>query len=372
VTRHSPVHSEHVRAGARLTEFGGWLMPLQYQGVVAEHWAVRRDAGLFDVSHLGKLVVHGDGAVAFLDSLLPGAVGGLDVWRAGYNLVLNADAGIVDDIFVYRRPDSLVVVPNAANTEAVLGILEEAVEGVRGVRVEDARGRWAIFAVQGPRSRDMEDWFPPGAAGLPLHAFADLEVAGIRCQVARTGYTGEHGFELFVEWAEAAAVWNALLEGGAPYGLVPAGLGARDTLRLEMGYPLHGQDISEDTNPIEARLGWVIDWSKPAFTARDVLARIRGSGPPRRLTGLLARGRGIPRRGHPVRTDGEVVGEVTSGNISPVLGVGIAMAYVPTSLAEPGTVVTVDVRGRPLEAEVTRPPFVRAWQRERDAAGLER
>jgi aminomethyltransferase len=196
VSRLSPVHDEHVRAGARLTEFGGWLMPLQYQGVLAEHWAVRKAAGLFDVSHLGKLVVRGEGAVALLDSLLPGPVGGLAEWTAGYNLVLNADGGIVDDIFVYRRPDSLVVVPNAANTEAVLALLRseaDSSEGAPAVEVEDARGRWAIFAVQGPRSRDLESWLPSAAAALPMHAFADVEVAGAPCQIARTGYTGEHG-----------------------------------------------------------------------------------------------------------------------------------------------------------------------------------
>jgi glycine cleavage system T protein (aminomethyltransferase) len=368
VIRCSPVHDEHIRAGARLTEFGGWLMPLQYEGVVAEHWAVRRAAGLFDVSHLGKLVVHGDDAIAFLDSVLPGSVGALEEWTAGYNLVLSEEGGILDDIFVYRRPDSLVVVPNAANTETVLGVLEAAAEGVPGVDIEDARGRWAIFAVQGPRTREMEAWFPPAAAQLPLHAFGDLEVAGVSCQVARTGYTGEHGFELFVGWDDAATVWNALLEGGAAYGLVPAGLGARDTLRLEMGYPLHGQDISPETNPIEARLNWVIDWSKSAFTAREVLSRIRESGPSRRLVGLVARGRGIPRHGHAVLSEGGVVGEVTSGNISPVLAIGIGMAYVPPSLAAPGTTVTVDVRGRALEAEVAKPPFIRSWQRERDGA----
>lgn len=368
--RHSPVHDEHVRAGARLVEFGGWLMPLQYRGVIAEHWAVRQAMGLFDVSHLGKLVVRGEGAVALLDSLLPGSVAGLAEWTAGYNLVLTPEGGIVDDIFVYRRPDSLVVVPNAANTEAVLGILwaEAARVGGSGggVEVEDARGRWAIFAVQGPRARDLESWLPAEAASLPLHTFADLEVAGVPCQVARTGYTGERGFELFVGWDDAAVVWRALLDAGAPHGLVPAGLGARDTLRLEMGYPLHGQDISLLTNPLEARLGWVVDWDKPSFTGRDRLVELRDAGPPRRLVGLVARGRGIPRHGHPILAYGEQVGEVTSGNISPVLGVGIAMGYVPTALAEPGGVLAVDVRGRLLEVEVAKPPFVRDWQRERD------
>ena len=347
-------------------------MPLQYQGVVTEHWAVRRAAGLFDVSHLGKLVVRGEGAIALVDSVLPGAVGKLAEWTAGYNLVLSPEGGIVDDIFVYRRPDTLVVVPNAANTEAVAGILraeaERAVAMGTEVAIEDARGRWAIFAVQGPRTRDLESWLPPEAARLPLHGFADLEVAGVPCQVARTGYTGEHGYELFVEWDDAAAVWRSLLEAGAPLGLVPAGLGARDTLRLEMGYPLHGQDISPLTNPLEARLGWVIDWDKPSFTARDRLAAIRATGTSRRLAGFVARGRGIPRHGHPILADGETVGEVTSGNISPVLGAGIGMGYVPTALAAPGTIVAIDVRGRLVEAEVTKPPFIRAWQRERDAA----
>jgi aminomethyltransferase len=343
-------------------------MPLTYQGVVAEHWAVRQAAGLFDVSHLGKLVVRGEGAIALLDSVLPGPVGRLAEWTAGYNLVLAPDGGIIDDIFVYRRPDSLVVVPNAANTEGVLEILRAEAQRAGGTEVEDARGRWGIFAVQGPRTRDLESWLPPEAAALSLHGFADLEVAGVPCQVARTGYTGERGFELFVEWDDAPTVWRSLLEAGARWGLVPAGLGARDTLRLEMGYPLHGQDISRLTNPLEARLGWVVDWDKPSFTAREHLAAVRAGGPSRRLAGFVARGRGIPRHGHPILADGEKVGEVTSGNISPVLGVGIGMGYLPPALADPGAVVTIDVRGRPLEAQVTKPPFIRAWQRERDAA----
>jgi aminomethyltransferase len=343
-------------------------MPLQYEGVIAEHWAVRRAVGLFDVSHLGKLVVRGDGAVELLDSLLPGSVAGLAEWTAGYNLVLTEGGGIVDDIFVYRRPDCLVVVPNAANTETVLGILRAAAEASGGgVEVEDARGRWAILAVQGPRSRELEDWLPREASRLALHTFADLEVAGLPAQVARTGYTGEHGWELFVEWDDAAAVWQALLEAGRACGIVPAGLGARDTLRLEMGYPLHGHDISVETHPLESRLGWVVDWDKPAFTGRDRLVRIREEGHTRRLVGLVAHGRGIPREGHAIVSGGEEVGKVTSGNFSPVLGVGIALGRVPASLAQPGTTVTVDVRGRALDAEVTTPPFIRAWQQERDA-----
>ncbi|MGH2767460.1 MAG: glycine cleavage system aminomethyltransferase GcvT [Actinomycetota bacterium] len=356
----SPLYEEHRRLGARMIDFAGWEMPLAYPsrgGVVAEHRAARERLGIFDVSHLGKIVVEGPGAAAILEGLLPGPVSLLAPWSAGYNLLLNERAGIVDDLFVYHRPDYLVVVPNAANTPAVLGAIRQSAGGE--ARVTDAGERWAILAVQGPRSRELAEALMPAANRLPLHAFADLELVGTPIQVARTGYTGEYGFELFAPWNGAETIWRRLLEMGEPLGGMPAGLGARDTLRLEMGYPLHGHEISPETNPLEAGLAWVIDWEKPRFRGKARLERIKEAGVSRRLTGLVAEEPGIPRRGHAILSRGTVVGEVTSGNFSPVLGRGIALGYVPPDLASPGTMLAVDVRGRALAVRVTKPPFIR-------------
>lgn len=332
-------------------------MPLTFSGVIAEHRAVRERAGLFDVSHLGKVEVTGGAAGSLLERLLPGPVESLEDGQARYNLLLTEDGGIVDDLFVYRRPGSFVVVPNAANTPAVVDALRAASSG--DVRIEDGRERWAIIALQGPRAREIAEQVMPGANALRLHRFADFEITGSGVQVARTGYTGEYGFELFVESERSVAVWRMLLEAGAAFDILPAGLGARDTLRLEMAYPLHGQDIGPDTNPVEAGLGWVVDWNKPVFRGRDRVLRMREEGPHRRLVGMLAGGPGIPRHGHPILHDGTHVGKVASGNISPVLGKGVALAYVPTELASPGTILSVDVRGKHLPMEVVKPPFIR-------------
>lgn len=343
---YSPLHEEHKRLGAKLVDFAGWMMPLQYSGVVSEHLATRNEASLFDVSHLGKLVLPVD-ALESLDKILPGKVSTLGEWQAGYNLVLNERAGIVDDIFVYRRPDSILLVPNAANVSAVQQRLFSA---------EDAWERWAILALQGPRSHEISEKLAPDLGRLGLHEFTDLEIGGSRVQAARTGYTGEFGFEFFVEWTQAPGFWNLLIEAGAK----PAGLGARDTLRLEMGYPLHGHEISEQTNPIEASLNWVIDWEKPEFEGRDVLQKVRERGPERKLVGLISTGREIPRADYPILHEERRVGEVTSGNFSPVLRKGIALGYVSAALAQPGTMLAVDVRGRRAEVEVRKPPFIKS------------
>ena len=354
---HSPLDQVHRALGGRLVDFAGWDMPLQYSGVVAEHTAVRERAGLFDVSHLGKLVVAGPGAEEVLEQVVTNGVGSIPEWRARYNLVLTPEGGIIDDLFVYRRPDSWLIVPNAANTPVVLAALEA--EAPPGVDVFDARERWAILALQGPASRPIADALIPGANDLRLHAFGDFSIDGAEVQVARTGYTGEYGFELFVPSADAPRIWGLVLEAGAPYGILPVGLGSRDTLRLEMGYPLHGHEISVDTNPIEAGMEWTVDWSKPDFTGKSAIEKIREAGTPRTLVGLAALGQGIPRAGQPVLSAGGTpVGTLTSGNFSPTLGKGIALGYVDRASAEPGTVLEVDVRGRPLPVEVTKPPFV--------------
>ncbi|MCA1839860.1 MAG: glycine cleavage system aminomethyltransferase GcvT [Actinomycetota bacterium] len=356
MTIRPPLYDEHVRLGAKITPFGGWDMPLQYSGVISEHTAVREHAGLFDVSHLGKLIVSGEGAEAFLDGLLPGKVAALGEWRAGYNLVLNDDCGIIDDIFVYRRPDGFVVVPNASNSDAVKAVL--IAKAPPGVSVQEGRERWAIIALSGPAAKRITGPHVPAIEDLKMHSFLDSSFEGIDVTMARTGYTGEYTIEFFVDPASASKLWNLLLDIGASDGLVPAGLGARDTLRLEMGFPLHGHEISEQTDPIMAGLGWVIQWEK-SFEHKSLLQTIRDAGTPTKLVGLMALGREIPRAGYQVASQGKVIGNVVSGNYSPVLGKGIGLAYVESSSAEPGTILDVDVRGKTLEVQVTRPPFIK-------------
>lgn len=351
MTRHSPLDAEHRRLGAKLVDFAGWDMPIQYAGVVGEHLAVRERVGLFDVSHLGKLVI--EGPDADLDSQVPGKLPE-ESWKAGYNLVLNEDAGVVDDIFVYRRPDGFLLVPNAANTTAVL---EQLAKG--GVQPRNEGPRWAILALQGPRARGVMERVCPRAVDLKLHEFADVDMAGMLVQAARTGYTGEYGFELFVPSESAEQLWRLLLAEGQAFEISPCGLGARDTLRLEMGYPLHGHEMSAETNPLEAGLGWVVDWGKTDFTGKTRLEEFQSAGVRRRMVGLLASDRGIPRAGHSITHKGSEIGQVTSGNFSPVLGKGIALGFVPTEFGGEGTMLEVDVRGKSLPVEVVKPPFVR-------------
>ncbi len=359
MTRESPLRAEHLAAGARLVDFAGWNMPLVYgTGTVAEHNNVRQSVGLFDVTHLGKVTVEGADAEALLDRLLPGKVAKLRPWRAGYNLVLTPDGGVVDDIFVYKRDEGFLVVPNASNTDAVIQFLQAGVRADEDVTIVDARGRWGILALTGPRAREVLFPIHPEAASLKMHDFRTMSLEGIDLIVARTGYTGEVTYEFLPEWDRSPEVWKLLLEAGRSCGIKPAGLGARDTLRLEMGYPLHGHELSVDINPLEAGLGWVIDWDKD-FPGKGALENVHSAGVSRKLVGLLAaEGRGrVPRMGHQVFFEDRPVGQVTSGNFSPTLGAGIALAFVPLELSEVGTRLEIDVRGKRLPVQVVKPPF---------------
>lgn len=356
MTYRSPLHDIHVRLGAKITGFGGWDMPLQYEGVVAEHLAVRNGVGVFDVSHLGKILVGGPDATAMLDQALPGKVASMEEGTAAYNLILDDDAGIIDDVFVYRSPHLYLVVPNAANFDAVFSFLQDRAASHEGVDVEDARKRWAILAVSGPDAREIVGRITPELANMKLHTFTEVVSGERRLMVARTGYTGEVTFEYLVEWAQAPGFWEQLFAEGEAFGIKPAGLGARDTLRLEMGYALHGNDIDRSTNPLEAGMGWLIDWDKD-FEAKDKLVSLKEAGPERKLVGLLSDTRRFPRQHCKISASGEAIGEVTSGNFSPTLEKGIALGYVAKAFVEPGTKVEVDVRGKPLPMTVTRPPF---------------
>jgi len=358
----SPLYDRHVALGAKLAGFGGWEMPIEYAGggVLKEHAAVREAVGVFDVSHLGKATVRGPDAAAFVNATLSNDLGRIRPGKAQYTLCCDdATGGVVDDLIVYLHgDDDVLLVPNAANTAEVARRLAEAAPD--GVTVTDRHREYGVLAVQGPRSADLLR-----RLGLPSDhdymSFTESTWDGQRVVVCRTGYTGEHGYELLPEWDVAGALWDALLDAGQELGGRPCGLGARDTLRTEMGYPLHGHDLSLQISPVQARAGWAVGWSKPAFWGRDALLKEKQAGPARLLWGLDSQDRGIPRPDLPVLrgAGGRPVGVVTSGTFSPTLRRGIGLALLATDAGVgAGEEVVVDVRGRPSRMRVTKPPFV--------------
>ena len=341
--------------------FGGWAMPIEYRGTLAEHRAVREAAGIFDLTHLGKIDVEGSGSTSRLQQLLTNDLTRPEVGGAQYNLLLTESAGIVDDLIAYRlSEDRWLAVPNAANLAKVL---EALASEASSAAVITHRPDLVTIAVQGPRSTEVVEALFPQARGLGYMRCVESSFREVLVAVARSGYTGERGYELFVPDAVARQLWRDLLEAGRAVGLQPCGLGARDTLRLEMGYPLHGSDISEDRTPLEAGLMWAVALDKGAFRGREALVRLKDRGAEERLRGLRMAGRLIPRPHYPVFADGERVGETTSGTFSPTLRVGIALAYLSERL-QPGDMVEVDVRGRRGEAEVVKPPFVASSPRD--------
>jgi aminomethyltransferase len=358
--RRTPLYERHVALGAKFAEFGGWEMPLEYAGggVLKEHAAVREAVGLFDVSHLGKATVRGAGAAAFVNACLTNDLDRIGAGQAQYTLCCAEDGGVVDDLIAYRRgDDDIFLIPNAANTTEVVRRLEAAAP--TGVTVRNEHEAYAVLAVQGPHSAELL-----AELGLPTDhdymAFATAAFAGTSLTVCRTGYTGEHGYELVVPAADATAVWDALAKAGEGHGLRAAGLAARDTLRTEMGYPLHGQDLSLQISPVQARAGWAIGWDKPAFWGREALLAEKQAGPRRLLWGIESLDRGIPRRHMTVLRGDTEIGEVTSGTFSPTRRVGIGLALLSTADGgvRPGDEVEVDVRGRRSTMRVVKPPFV--------------
>ena len=338
----TPLHERHVALGARLVPFAGWEMPVQYEGVIEEHRAVRREAGVFDVSHMGELEVEGPRAAELLQSLLSNDLGKLDPGRAQYTLLTNERGGILDDLIVYELdPHRFLLIVNAANAEPDFRWLKE--REIRGTEVTDRSREYALLAVQGPRAIER--------LGLPAakpFTFAEGEIDGVAVMVDRTGYTGEDGCELLCMADDAERLWDAVLARE----IVPCGLAARDTLRLEVCFPLHGNDITPETDAISAGLGWVCALDKD-FTGVEELRRIEQDGPEERLVAFVMEERAIPRQG----MDFAEGGRVTSGSHSPMLDAGIGMGYVPTALASPGTELTVDVRGRPRRARVVEKPI---------------
>jgi len=357
--RRSPLHERHVDLGAKFAAFGGWDMPLEYAGggVLKEHAAVREAVGVFDVSHLGKARVRGTGALDFLNACLTNDLRKIGPGRAQYTMCCDPGGGVVDDLIAYVFGDDHVfLIPNAANTAEVVRRLVAAAPP--SVTVANEHSEYAVLAVQGPRSADLL-----GALGLPTeHDYMSFAVATLddaSLTVCRTGYTGEHGYELVVPAADAGVVWDALMKVGTGHGLRAAGLAARDTLRTEMGYALHGHELSMEISPVQARVGWAVGWSKPEFWGRDALVAEKAAGPARQLWGLLAQDRGIPRPHMSVLAGDDVVGEVTSGTFSPTKRIGIGLALLSTSAgAGEGSLVEVDVRGRRSSMRVVKPPFV--------------
>ncbi|MFZ2511108.1 MAG: glycine cleavage system aminomethyltransferase GcvT [Gordonia sp. (in: high G+C Gram-positive bacteria)] len=358
-----PIAARHTALGATFAEFGGWDMPVAYSSTGAEHDAVRTSVGIFDVSHLGKALVTGPGAAVLINDTLTNDLGKIAPGKAQYTLCCNDRGGVIDDLIAYLvSDDEVFLVPNAANTAAVVAALAAAAPA--GIEVTDQHRDYAVFAVQGPQAPAVLE-----ALGLPsdmeymAFADADLTVDGARypVRICRSGYTGERGYEVLPRWADAGPVWDALIAEVTARGGLPAGLGARDTLRTEMGYALHGHELNKDITPVQARSSWAVGWHKPSFFGRVALLAEREAGPTRRLIGLKANGRGILRAGCPVHLAPglPVIGECTSGTFSPTLKAGIGLALVE-SLAglKPGDEVTVDVRGRAVACTVTTPPFV--------------
>ncbi len=354
--RHSPIDAEHRALDARLTEFGGWDMPIQYRSVLEEHRACREHAVVFDVSHLGSVRVAGPGALGVLQWALTNDLNRIGPGRAQYTHLLDPDdAHVVDDIIVWWvDDDELLVMPNASNTGPIVGTLEAA-NGAQGAgcEISDITTTRAVLAVQGPEARTKLAEVSDQMAKVPRFEVARVAWGGVDCIVAGTGYTGEDGVEIHVPAEHAAALWREIVAAG----VTPAGLGARDTLRLEAGLPLHGHELGPGITPLQAGLGWVVRFDKGDFRGREPLLAEKERGVARRLRGLLVDGRRPPRAGYTVTRDGEMIGEVTSGNFSPTLERAIALAFLPPGI-EDGAEVAVEMRGTSVPATVVKPPFV--------------
>ena len=357
--RRTPLDEVHRTLGARMIPFAGWEMPVQYASIVEEHRTVREAIGLFDLSHMGEMLVSGTEALAFMRYAVISDPGLLEPGQAQYSMLCADDGGIIDDLIVYRTDAGYLVVCNAANHDAVVAHLDDLCgRGDFDARLDDRSDRTALVAPQGPLAAELVG----SLTDLDLSTLRNYRsmagsVAGVDCLVARTGYTGEDGFELFCDPRRARGLWDALMEAGEPLGLKPCGLGARDTLRLEAGMPLYGNELGRDVNPFEVNLGRVVKLEKGEFVGRAALAAVQQAGPTRKLVGLVMRENAIARHGYPVLVDGRDAGIVTSGTASPTLGEKIAMAFVPADAAEVGSEVQVVVRERPYRAEQVKLPF---------------
>ena len=363
----TPLYEEHVRLAGRMVPFAGWLMPVQYTSIVEEHQAVRNNVGIFDISHMGQLIVDGVDAREWLNAMLTNNVGKLDVGTGQYTFLLNERGGIIDDLIVYRIDDvKFLLVVNAARTDEDFAWLQghlpavaAGVSAANAVRIENRSADFGGVAIQGPRIAELFHALFGANTDLPSrNSIADFPFDGTNVSVARTGYTGEDGIEVFFRAPDAVKFWNAALEKGKAFGIKPCGLGARDTLRLEMCYPLNGSDLSPERNPIEAGLGFFVDLTKPNFIGRDVLLETKEKGPRAKLVPFRMKEKGAPPRPHyAVFENGERIGEVTSGTLSPSLNWGVGMAYVSTTRAKIGAQVDIEIRGQKFPATIEKKPL---------------
>ncbi len=361
--RRTPLYEEHKKLGGRIVPFAGWEMPVQYAGISAEHQAVRTAAGIFDVCHMGELFLRGEHARAVVNYLVTGDVMGLAVGQARYTCACNDGGTILDDLIVYRTgEEEMLVVCNASNRDKIVGVFQKA--SVDHCDFADESDKTALIALQGPKAFAILAGLGgegPGLAALGSFHFKNATLAGVPCRVARTGYTGEDGVEIFCPWNDSPQLFRALMEVGTPLGLLPAGLGARDTLRLEARLSLYGNDIDETTNPLEAGLGWIVKMDKGDFVGRAALEKVKAAGLSRKLVGFEVTGRGIARHGYPLRDlEGKEVGLCTSGSPAPTVGKNIGLGYLPAAMAAIGTKFFVDCRGKNIEAVVVPVPFYKA------------
>jgi aminomethyltransferase len=364
--KRTPLFDEHVRLGAKIIPFGGWLMPVQYSSIREEHQAVRNAVGVFDISHMGELVASGPGAADWLNTMLTNNIAKLDVGTGQYTFLLNDEAGIIDDLIVYRiEAEEFLLVVNASRIDDDFEWLRAHLPGsapaaaADGVQLEDQSDRYAGLAVQGPKVGELfRALFGDGKELPARNKIAQFNLGAISLWIARTGYTGEDGIEVFFAAEAAPRVWNEILEKGKPLGIRPCGLGARDTLRLEMCYPLNGSDLSPEHNPLEAGLGFFVDLTKPKFSGREKLLREKEAGLARQLVPFKMKGKSPPPRPHyPVFRDGAPAGELTSGTLSPSLNYGIGMAYLTTPAPKPGDEIEIEIRGQKFPAVIEKKPL---------------
>jgi aminomethyltransferase len=351
----TPLYDRQVALGGRPVEFAGFSMPIEFTGVVDEHLSVRREVGIFDVSHMGEISVSGDNALDYVERLTTNQATGLDPFQAQYTLMLNDDGGVIDDLLVYRRKFDYLLVVNAANTRRALTWVTG--HAPADVRIDNLSDETGLIALQGPRAKDVMRQVCGDDNVLGLEPFRSMgaTIGDAPCLVSRTGYTGEDGFEIYINASSTGDVWDILM--GAEPRPKPCGLGARDTLRLEMAFRLHGSDMDESTTPLEAGLGWTVKLDKGDFYGRDALIRQKESGIPRKIVGLRSDAKRFARRGSKVRSGGEEIGEVTSGGFSPSLECGIALAYVGSKFAKRSTDFKIDVRGQLVDAKYEKGPF---------------
>jgi aminomethyltransferase len=363
----TPFYDVHIGAGAKMVDFGGYAMPVQYTGIIDEHNRVRNSVGVFDVSHMGEIEVRGENAMRFVQYVTLNDVTNIEAGRAQYSAMTDENGGLIDDLLVYHLGSSYMLVVNAANKEKDYAWIEKQAASFEGISINDISDQTALIAVQGPKSRDvLQRLLDIDLSGIKYYHFERGTLKGTEMIISRTGYTGELGFELYYNAADAdnPAVWNAIMEAGKSENIGPAGLGSRDTLRLEMGMLLYGNDMTEQNNPLEAGLGWITKFDKGDFVGKEALLKIKSNGTKRKLTGFkivdesMAR-RAIPRHGFPITLNGKEIGEVTSGTLSPTLKISIAMGYIDREYAEEGREVTIAVRNQKVPFTVTKPPFLR-------------